>query len=516
MPIETEPRPQLESARSATIAPGDRMRSSSDQVNILLVDDRPDNLLALEVILADLGQNLIKATSGREALRHLLQQDFALILLDVSMPGLDGFETAALMRGRLRSEHTPIIFVTAHSDTDNHIARGYSLGAVDFISSPVVPTVLKAKVGVFVELYKKTQQIQRQAERLLRLEQAEQKRRLSLILEAYPDIVFVLGSGRKIEFTNPAAVEFTRALDIKDRLPSVLQAEVERVLETGENHLPTTFEGVHRFRIASAERYFLPRMVRLGSDAKTLMGVAVMLQDVTEFRLLDEVKSNLIGTVSHELKTPLTSIRTALLLLSQQAPGALDPKQAELVAIATEESERVLRTLGALLDLTRFEGGLPGMHLETVAPEDLIRAAVAQMRTAATAVPVTIILTVDRDLPLVRVDRERIILALTNLLTNAIKYSPENARIEVDARREAQGIRFSVADEGEGIPEEYHARIFEKFFRVPGGTKNGAGLGLTIAREFVKAHGGTIGVRGRSGRGVEFYIVLKEAAPGPT
>src|SRR5436305_15254 len=130
---------------------------------ILLVDDRPQNLLALEAILEPLGHTLVKAGSGDQALRCLLDDDFAVILLDVQMPGMDGFETASLIRQRKSTEHIPIIFVTAFGD-ENHASRGYSLGAVDYIQTPVVPEVLKTKVAVFVELYRKTEQVRRQAQ----------------------------------------------------------------------------------------------------------------------------------------------------------------------------------------------------------------------------------------------------------------------------------------------------------------------------------------------------------------
>src|SRR5256885_6766595 len=140
---------------------------SDGKVNILLVDDKPEKLLALEAVLEDLRQNVVRAYSGREALRCLLNQEFAVILLDVNMPGMDGFETAALIRQRKSTEHVPIIFVTAYGD-EIHLSRGYSLGAVDYIQTPVVPDVLKTKVSVFVDLYRKTEQTQRQAESLRR------------------------------------------------------------------------------------------------------------------------------------------------------------------------------------------------------------------------------------------------------------------------------------------------------------------------------------------------------------
>src|SRR2546429_3212202 len=162
-----------------------------DKVNILVVDDLPEKLLTMQVMLEELGEDIVTADSGREALRRVLEHDFAVILLDVNMPDMDGFETAALIRQRRRSADTPIIFITAFTD-DIHTARGYSLGAVDYIFAPVVPDILRTKVGVFVDLYRKTEQVRRQAEERVALarEQAarlaaeEATRRSSFLAEA--------------------------------------------------------------------------------------------------------------------------------------------------------------------------------------------------------------------------------------------------------------------------------------------------------------------------------------------
>src|SRR5438105_339256 len=162
-----------------------------EKVNILIVDDRPDKLLTYEVMLAELNENIVRANSGREALRWLLRKDFAVILLDVNMPGMDGFETAALIRQRPRSETTPIIFVSAVNDNVKYIARGYSLGAVDYILTPVVPEILRAKIGVFVDLFRKTEQVKRQAEerahllreQMARAEAETQQRRLGFLAD---------------------------------------------------------------------------------------------------------------------------------------------------------------------------------------------------------------------------------------------------------------------------------------------------------------------------------------------
>ena len=165
--------------------------TNEEKVNILVVDDLPEKLLVIETILEELGQNVVTALSGREALRHLLDGEFAVVLLDVHMPDIDGLETAALIRSRKQSAHTPIIFITALND-EVHTARGYALGAVDYIFSPVVPEILRTKVGVFVDLYKKTRQVERQAEERIALarEQAaraaaeEATRRSTFLAEA--------------------------------------------------------------------------------------------------------------------------------------------------------------------------------------------------------------------------------------------------------------------------------------------------------------------------------------------
>jgi two-component system, NtrC family, sensor histidine kinase KinB len=292
-------------------------------------------------------------------------------------------------------------------------------------------------------------------------------------------------------------------------LPMPVQTELEEVLRTGADHLPANFKTVHRFEINREERYFLSRLAGMRTPNNALFGVVVLLQDVTEFRLLEEIKTNLISTVSHELKTPLTSIRTVLLMLLEQTVGSLNPKQREMLEIASNESERLLRTLETLLDLTRFEEGTLGMRLEAAAPAELIQAAIEETRLDAAHSHITVRLEVDDSLPAVEVDRERIIHALSNLLGNAIKYSPAGSEILLRARMaEGEGVYFGILDQGPGVPQQYQSRIFDRFFRVPGNPMKGAGLGLSIAREFVRAHRGRIGVHSEPGKGSEFFFIL--------
>jgi CheY-like chemotaxis protein len=149
------------------------------KTDILLVDDNPANLLALEAVLGNLGQNLVKAHSGADALRYLMDHEVAIILMDVQMPGMDGFETAELIRRRERSRYTPVIFLTAHERTDTQVFTGYAAGAVDFLTKPFVPEVLRSKVAIFVELFQKTEQVRRQSELLRAIERKEHERQMS-------------------------------------------------------------------------------------------------------------------------------------------------------------------------------------------------------------------------------------------------------------------------------------------------------------------------------------------------
>jgi NtrC-family two-component system sensor histidine kinase KinB len=231
--------------------------------------------------------------------------------------------------------------------------------------------------------------------------------------------------------------------------------------------------------------------------------------------LLDDVKSNLIATVSHELKTPLTSVRMGLYLLHEKAVGPLNEKQTDLVSTAKEDADRLLKTLNDLLDLAKLEQGPTQLNLARVAPADLVENATRETKEIAHAAAVTLKTEIA---PNLRMDY-----VITNLIFNAIKYSPPGTEVVVRAElgkmRLAQpGVRISVKDKGPGISTEHQEHIFERFYRVPGTTKTGAGLGLSIAREVVAIHQGEIGVVSRLGEGSEFFFVLpfiSEPIPAP-
>jgi signal transduction histidine kinase/CheY-like chemotaxis protein len=230
------------------------MKEGDEKVSILIVDDRPDKLLSYEVMLAELNQNVVRATSGKEALRCLLQQDFAVILLDVNMPIMDGFETAALIRQRVRSETTPIIFISAVNDTETHVSRGYSLGAVDYILTPVVPEILRAKIAVFVDLFKKTEQVKRQGEERERLVREQTARAEA---EARQE---------RLAFLADASNVLAGSLEYREIFQNLAQLIVPRLADFCLVHAADADKGLRQVAVAYRDLNERPRLRKLVED----------------------------------------------------------------------------------------------------------------------------------------------------------------------------------------------------------------------------------------------------------
>ena len=262
------------------------------------------------------------------------------------------------------------------------------------------------------------------------------------------------------------------------------------------------------------ERFFRPMVVPILDAEKQPTGVVMTLKDVTEQRHQDDLKRGVISTVSHQLKTPLTSMRMAIHLLLEEKVGPLTEKQAELLVAAREDSDRLHDILNNLLDISRIESGRVQMEFRAVSPLETAMEAVESFRTAAKDQGVTLEVELPGDLPQVWADTTRVSHVFVNLLSNALKHTPPGGKVSVSARAEENGVAFSITDTGKGIPNEYLPRIFEQFFRVPDqGPQTGAGLGLAIVKEIVEAHGGTVSADSIEGKGSTFSFTLKRVDP---
>jgi signal transduction histidine kinase len=284
-------------------------------------------------------------------------------------------------------------------------------------------------------------------------------------------------------------------------------------LTNQNDYSPEGFDHVILMGPRGRERAILPRILAIRDPYGNARGAAILLQDVTRLRLLDQVKSNLLATASHELKTPLTSIRLAVHLLLEEQVGPLTPKQTELLLDARENSERLLAMINNLLDLARLEQGSKQLDVLPQRPADLLRAAADAVRARAADQGIELVTNCPPGLPDLAADANRLGHALRNLLDNALTYPSRGGRITLEASSEGSWVTLSVADTGVGIPTDQLPHVFEKFFRVPGQTRGtGTGLGLAIVQEIVTAHGGTVDCESTPGLGTVFRMTLPVAA----
>ena len=337
------------------------------------------------------------------------------------------------------------------------------------------------------------------------------QRTMEATLTSAPDPVFVVGRDGTQEVRNPAAESLAKIPEFLSGLPGGLSEPLERVLATGEHYLPTDYSCVVTLRIGREDRHYLPRILAIGDALTEFKGAAIVLQDVTKFRLLDDAKTNLVGTVSHELKTPLTSLRMAIYLLLEQNVGGLTSQQRELLEGARDDADRLLRILDNLLDLARLEAGASALDRHEIEIGGLLMEVAAEARGFVAIAGQHLEVAIEPGLEAVHleVDIERLRHVFINLLTNASKYSAPGEPIVLAVADGGPGfVRFAVRDRGPGMSVETAAHVFDRFYRAPGQTKAGAGLGLAIAREIVVAHGGTITCTSTPGQGSEFHFLL--------
>lgn len=354
---------------------------------------------------------------------------------------------------------------------------------------------------------------------LLQAQQASQA-----AIDSLPDPVVVLAAGGGLLNVNTAGEDLLRissgGADPLAGLEPAVREVVDRVhahVVSGKGaYVPRGFEESVRTESKDGPRYLLPRATPLYSEQGAVVGATLVLQDVTRLMRFDELKNDLVATVAHEFRTPLTSLRMAIHLLAEDVVGPLTEKQADLVLAARQDCERLQTIVDDLLDLSRIQAGRIELKRSAVSVGPLLAEAAAGVRAAAEAGRLALVAESPEPDPSVDGDPERLQLVLSNLLANAVRHTPPEGRIGVSAERRGGVVRFEVSDTGEGIPREYQERIFEKFFQVPGGRPGGVGLGLYISREIVLAHGGEMGLESEPGKGSRFWFtvpLVKASAP---
>ena len=542
--------------------------SPTRRAAILMVDDRPENLMALEAILEPLGHDLVRALSGEEALREVLRRDFACILLDVQMPGLNGFETAELIKKRERSRFTPIVFLTAISKEDEFVFQGYSVGAVDYMFKPFNPDILRSKVSVFIDLYLKTEQLREQAERLrdaerreLELEHrarlSESEARMAEIVESVQEAIITFGDDRVITLFNEAA-EVMFALETDDAMERTAdqlfegfeQVDLDRVCRdtrtTPEARGPTrpparslTLTGCRadgtRFPAEAsiscleleAERVFTviardvserkaaeealrQQAVSLERTGEELRRVNEQLQArQSELEAAMSARSRFYASMSHELRTPINAILGYSALLLDDIYGPLNPEQARGIDRANKAAKHLLELVNDILDLSKIEAGKLELEIQPATFPGLIHDLFVTVRPLADEHGSELALDYSGDSVTLITDPRRVRQILLNLLSNAIKFG-EGKPITVSCRRRADGgVEVDVADRGMGISPDDLEKIFDEFVQLSQPNQHqGTGLGLPISRRLAKLLDGTLTVQSAPGEGSTFRLTL--------
>jgi len=500
------------------------------KVSILLVDDRPANLLALEAILDPLDQRLVRATSGEEALQKMEDEEFAVVLMDVRMPGMDGLRTAEVISQRERAARVPIIFLTAVPIGNADVASGYARGAVDFLLKPFDPEILRSKVSVFVDLHQKEQMIKRQAGLLRQREREAFERRSELrfrsLMDALPQCVWVARPDLTFYYWNQRAVDYigieaSMAISAEHLFqfvhPEDLSAlKTEWELATASQHSAEIQVRLRR-HTDGEYRWFLMRGVPQLDEAGSVTGWIVAATDIdTEHHALQEaeaasrMKEEFLATVSHELRNPLNAIMGWVHLLRTEK---LDVTKSSK-ALETIERNVHLQTslIDDILDVSRIMQGKINLTFRPVRMGGIVEAALASVRPTADAKGVSLVYKKTGDSDEISGDADRLQQIVWNLLSNAIKFTPRDGRTTVSLEQRDQELTLTVSDTGQGISHDFLPHVFDRFTQADSGSTRahgGLGLGLAIVRHLVELHAGTVEASSSgTGQGACFTVRL--------
>lgn len=539
---------------SARLEPNDSPSPEQEQVNILVVDDLPEKHVVFRTILDELGQNIVSARSGKEALAYILEMEFAVILLDVNMPDIDGLETAGLIRQYKKSAQTPIVFITAYVD-EVQAKRGYALGAVDYISSPVVPEVLRSKIRVFVELFRMNRQLQVQAAAREALARSEAAR------AAAED------ASHRADYLAEASRVLSHSLNLDDTIAAVLQLCVPTLGERAVLGLSAHDGGVRRLDMhpppraddpevftpelrAAADRVIRERQLRLvrlgeraaaicplvaGDEARGALALlgeyeffdSAQLALIREFssrasiamenaRLYSAVqeadrrKNEFLAMLAHELRNPLAPIRNAVHIMQG---GEVTPATMNWARdVIGRQADYMARLIDDLLDVSRIVQGKVAVKPERLTLRELVDRAVEGSSPRVAGRDQLLAVQLPPEEIELDGDPVRLSQVLANLINNASKFSGRNTKICLTATYAAGELQIAVRDEGSGIEASFLPHIFDLFVQGDQSldrSQGGLGIGLTLVKHLVELHGGHVTAHSEGpGTGTEVVVYL--------
>ena len=543
--------------------PPDAAGGREEPINILIVDDEPKNLTVLETVLNDPAYRLVRAGSADQALLALVVEEFALLILDIRMPGMTGFELAKMIKERKKTARVPIIFLTAYYNEDQHVLEGYGSGAVDYLHKPVNPAILRSKVAVFAELHRKNREValanralltevaerrraeeqlrdlndtleQRVAERTAALRENEARMRLAQDAAGIGTFDWNIRTGvnrwtpelEAMYGLPPGGFAGTRAawealVHSDDRAEAVRL--VERAFETGE-----PVEGEWRVTWPDGSVHWLMGRFQVFKDAAgvplRMTGVKIDItrrwQTEEALRESDRRKDEFLATLAHELRNPLAPVRNAVQVIRMKSPETPELQWAN--DVIDRQVEAMTRLIDDLMDVSRISRGRLELKRERVTLAQVVEAAVESTRPFVEQQGHELTVTIPPRPVVLDADPTRLAQVFLNLLNNAAKFTPRGGRIELTAERQGSDVVVSVKDTGIGIPATHLTSVFEMFSQVEGAlsrSQGGLGIGLCLVKRLVEMHEGRVEVRSEGpGRGSEFLVrlpVAPELLPTP-
>jgi PAS domain S-box-containing protein len=555
------------------------MSKDTEDVKILIVDDDPRNLDALEVMLESSGCSFVRAQSGDEALIAMLRHNFAAIILDIRMPGMNGIELAHLVKQRRRTRDVPILFLTAHLVDDADVLRGYGVGGVDYLSKPLNADILRSKVAVFVELFRKTRQLAainaalqtevverhraqqalaqanqelelRVAERTAALTVAhrgvrenEERLRLAMDVAQMAAWEWDVATDQMTWSTDPEALfgfpagSFGPQLRIRSAVHPDDRARVDAALSKALSD--GLYECEYRvLRPAGSVVWVTERGQVLRRPDGSLDKIVGVSRDVSAQRRAEQegerllireraardeaerqsrFKDEFLATLSHELRTPINAILGWLSILAR-GEAVRDPAKA--IEVIQRNAQMQAKLIEDLLEMNKLTSGTARLDVALVDVKTTVESALQALQPTAEAKGVHINASIDPAVPQMTADARRLQQVIWNLVHNAIKFTPDKGRVDVAVTWTSASVQIRVADTGQGIPTEFLPYVFDRFRQADSSATRGAwglGIGLSIAKHIVELHGGTITAEsGGPGQGATFLVQLPASRPAVT
>ena len=470
---------------------------------ILIIDDEPRIRDACMLVLSDKGFDVAAAPDGEEGLQMIKEKHYDIVLVDLMMPTISGFDVVS----EVRNHHpdTVVIVITGYA-TLEHSIEAMKKGAFDFIPKPFTPDQLRAVVDKALRYTTALQDI------------ADTKSRLGVMVNRLTDGVMTTDAQKLIVQVNPAFLHMIgyHGEEVVGRhVTDIIHNDnLLESIEQAINMSPDTFTEITeeiQFTENSEEKIFSARCAPFRGRMNENLGTITVLHDITTLKKMDQMKSDFVSMVSHEIRSPMNSLLMQLKIIGDGLAGAVTEKQQEILQRASEKILNLNNLVTELLDLSRIESGLIAHEKEQVDMGKLLVEQKIFHSPYAKEKQINILVNCSDNLPLIFANRQNMEEVFSNLITNAIKYSPSGGSITISAATENEYLKLQVADTGFGIAEEDLEKIFTRFYRVKDSNTrqiHGTGLGLAIVKSIIESHHGKISVASEVGSGTTFTVFL--------